>query len=114
MEYLLITSQKGNWIFPKGVIERGETPEETASKEAYEEGGVRGRIVGPPVGSYSYEKWESECRVTVFLLEVERLEPSWPEDAVRDRAWMAFTEARAAVKGKKLREILEQANSRLS
>jgi len=37
--FCLITSlKKKRWIFPKGIIDPGETPEETALKEALEKG----------------------------------------------------------------------------
>ena len=43
LEICLITSSHGpRWGFPKGVIDPGETAEETGLKEAYEEAGIRG------------------------------------------------------------------------
>ncbi len=111
-EYLLITSNKGHWIFPKGIIDPGETAEQTALKESLEEGGIRGRL-GPPLGTYTYEKWESECEVTVFLLEVEVEDPRWLEGAERQRAWFRYDDARAVIKGKKLARMLERAHTAL-
>jgi phosphohistidine phosphatase len=108
-EYLLITSHKGNWIFPKGIIDPGETPEGTALKESLEEAGIGGRIVGPPFASYTYEKWDSLCEVSVFLLEVDSEDPQWLESSERQRAWFRYEDALAVVKGKKLARILEQA-----
>ena len=32
-EFLVITSRKGNWICPKGVVGKKETPAEAALKE---------------------------------------------------------------------------------
>src|SRR5262245_1798891 len=64
LEFCLITSiSKGHWGFPKGIIDPGETPMETALKEAHEEAGLSGRIVGPLLGSYSYEKWDTTLHV---------------------------------------------------
>jgi len=58
LEILLITSlRKKNWIIPKGLIEQGMTPQESALKEAFEEAGIEGRITGSVIGHYSYEKW---------------------------------------------------------
>jgi 8-oxo-dGTP pyrophosphatase MutT (NUDIX family) len=37
---------KGTWALPKGLIGRGESPEETALREVEEETGVRGRSLG--------------------------------------------------------------------
>jgi phosphohistidine phosphatase len=112
-EYLLITSHKGNWIFPKGIIDPGETAEETALKESREEAGIHGRITGPPIGSYTYEKWNSECEVTVFLLEVQSEDPAWLEGEERQRAWFRIEDARAVIKSKKIARMLERAHEAL-
>jgi len=113
-EYLLVTSQKGNWIFPKGIIDEGETAAEAARKETLEEAGARGRIAGPPLGRYSYQKWESECEVQVFLLHVESEEPDWLERGQRERAWFRYSEARAAMKKKSLLKMLDRAHAALT
>jgi 8-oxo-dGTP pyrophosphatase MutT (NUDIX family) len=112
-EYLLITTRKGRWIFPKGIIDPGETPQETALKEAHEEAGIRGRL-GPTIGTYDYEKWESRCEVTVFLLEVEAEDSEWLEGAVRRRAWFSYHEAREKITGEDLLRMLEMAHTALN
>lgn len=45
-EYLLVRAREpaGAWVFPKGHIEAGETPEEAAAREVREEAGVHARI----------------------------------------------------------------------
>jgi phosphohistidine phosphatase len=112
-EYLLITSHKGNWIFPKGIIDPGETPEQTAIKESREEAGIGGRISAPPIATYTYEKWDSLCDVTVFLLEVESEDPRWLEGGERQRAWFRYDDARAVIKSKKLLRVLDRAHEEL-
>ena len=112
--YLLITSRHGNWIFPKGIIDPGETAEETAVKETFEEAGVRGQIVAPLLVTYSYEKWLSTCEVGVYLLAVSEETDIWPESAERSRAWFGYEEARIRLmKKKRLQRVLEMAQSRL-
>ena len=57
LEIAIITKRQGeNWIVPKGHIEPGETPRQSALREAGEEAGLVGRIERRPCGSYRYSK----------------------------------------------------------
>jgi ADP-ribose pyrophosphatase YjhB (NUDIX family) len=84
--------QRG-WIIPKGWPIRHLTAASTAAREAYEEAGAIGTIVGDrPCGSFIYEKRASSrgrvvCEVSVFLLEVERQLRKWPEKSQRKTRW---------------------------
>mgnify|MGYP000103174730 CR=1 FL=1 len=94
IEVLLITSrERGRWIVPKGVVEPDLTPAESALVEAYEEAGLKGRVVGKTLGSFTYEKWEGTCRVKVFAMEVRRVLDAWPEKGQRKRRWLPLAEA---------------------
>lgn len=42
---LLLKKYNGDWVLPKGRVERGETLEQTALREVKEETGVKGNIV---------------------------------------------------------------------
>ena len=44
---LLIRDRNGFWVFPKGHIDPGETPEEAAVREVLEETGVRAQVLAP-------------------------------------------------------------------
>lgn len=94
---LLVTSRyTGQWIAPKGSIEQGETPEQTAVREAVEEAGVRGRITGR-LGSFDYPRGGQVGRVETFVLHVfEQLE-AWEEQHLRRRRWFSFDDALEAV-----------------
>ena len=94
-EILLITTMKRKrWIVPKGVIDPGMTPRDSAVKEAWEEAGIRGRITGnKAIGSYLYRKWGGICTVQVFAFEVTETADDWPEAGNRDRRWMSIGEA---------------------
>ena len=45
---LLVSSRRDPsvWVLPKGHIEAGESPEQTASREVREEAGIEGDVVG--------------------------------------------------------------------
>lgn len=93
IEFCLITSASGRrWTIPKGIIDPGETAKETAAKEALEEAGLYGRIVGGAVGHYQYRKWGRELTVEVFVLEVTHEAEEWEEMNLRDRIWVSSAE----------------------
>jgi 8-oxo-dGTP pyrophosphatase MutT (NUDIX family) len=113
-EFCLITSVKrGRWIFPKGIIDPGETYVETALKEAYEEAGIRGEIVGEPIGSYQYAKWGTTLTVTVAMMQVESSDDQWPEADLRQRRWATASEARELLSEDRLRDYLDLAVEKL-
>lgn len=104
---MLVTSRRrGRWIIPKGVVDPGSTPEESALKEAYEEAGVRGEASSIQLGEYEYDKWGGVCRVKVYLMRVRSVLDDWPESAARERLWMTVETAAKTVKEQKLRELI--------
>lgn len=115
LEFCLITSlNKGRWGFPKGTIDPGETYPETALKEAYEEAGLRGEIIGKPLGHYEYVKWGGPLRVTVVMMRVSEVLDQWLEAGQRKRVWCAAEEALARLASADQRRLLELAIERLA
>src|ERR1700739_5030391 len=83
---LLVTTRGSRrWIIPKGWPIRNLTAAATAAREAYEEAGLVGSVIGEePVGFYRYEKRRNARKTTiyevsVFLFAVERQLQKWPE-----------------------------------
>ena len=77
IEFLLVRTSSGRWTFPKGHREPGLSNAEVAALEAFEEGGVEGRVYSHPVGSYVHRKQSlkgfgsRDLTVLAFLLEVK-------------------------------------------
>jgi 8-oxo-dGTP pyrophosphatase MutT (NUDIX family) len=113
-EFLLVTSHRGNWIFPKGVVQPGDTPESAALKETQEEAGVLGAILPGPLGSYGDRKWNRDYEVQVFLLEYSGDSDSWEERHLRHRRWCTYEDALRLIKKPEVRTLLEGAQGRLA
>src|SRR3990170_8646596 len=80
IEVCLIRNKgRKKWKIPKGFVDPGETVEQAALKEAWEEAGLKGRLVGDTIGSYEYDKWGMELTVAVYLMEVSNAEDEWEE-----------------------------------
>ncbi len=106
LEVLLITSRKRKrWLIPKGIVETWLSPKDSAVKEAWEEAGILGQVIQPPLGTYQYDKWGGTCRVEVFLLQVETVLESWPEEW-RDRQWLSLEEAASRVDEAELKQMI--------
>lgn len=97
-QVLLITSRgRGRWILPKGWGIAGKTPAESALREAWEEAGVEGKVMGNALGIYSYTKPEIDeglpCVVAVFPILVKKLRKVYPESGERERKWFTLKKA---------------------
>ena len=116
LRILLITSRETRrWVIPKGWPIRGLRPREVAAREAFEEAGLVGMIVGKrSLGSYHYSKRlmdnrERLCRVKVFLLAVDHQLDDWPEKAQREQRWVEPIRGAQMVDEGGLAEILRSA-----
>ena len=61
VEILVIRDSHDNWAFPKGRIEKGETPIQAARREIAEEVGLTELILVRPLGSTEFwfvDRWE--------------------------------------------------------
>ncbi len=117
---LVTTRRSRRWVIPKGWPMRNRTVADSAVREAYEEAGLLGSVVGDePVGCYRYEKRRSARRaeifeVSVFLFAVERQLAKWPEKAQRQTRWFDPAEASASVASAELADILDSATRQLA
>lgn len=97
-EVLLIRKRTGKkWGVPKGVVDPGQTPRDTAHNESREEAGVEGELLPEPLGRFQYEKWGGACDVDVFAMRVTAAHETYLEQAVRERRWFPIAEAARTV-----------------
>jgi len=106
---LIRRRDSAQWGIPKGNVEDDEDPAVTALKEAREEAGITGRLIGGPIGSYRYDKWGAKREVSVFLMEVEAELDRWDEDWLRERCWMPRAQAAAELARHPVHRLLEKA-----
>ena len=94
VEFCLITSTEGRWIFPKGTVKAGSNYWKTAIREAFQEAGLRGNLLSRPLGSCEMVKDEKIYTLILFLMEVTRCEELWEEAYFRRRRWATEDEVR--------------------
>jgi 8-oxo-dGTP diphosphatase len=123
IEIALIAVKGGKvWCLPKGIVDKGESPEMTAVREVAEETGLNGRII-EKLGEITYwfyiKEEEARCRKTVhfFLIEYEKGDISKHDFEVDMVSWFPVDDALeiASYKGEKeiiakAREILKNQN----
>lgn len=93
-----------DWIFPKGHIEPGESPETTAVRELREEAGVLGAALRP-AGALSFKSGQENVRVQYFLVRYAG-EPRGGEP--RERKVFDIDGAIAALAHPDARKLLER------
>ena len=113
--FCLITTSSGHqWTVPKGIIERGDSARETALKEAVEEAGLHGAIVGDAIGSFEQTKWGQTFLVAIYLMEVATENATWEEQGFRQRRWCDADTALALLAHRPIAAILRLAIEQLS
>jgi phosphohistidine phosphatase len=113
LEVCLIRKRESKrWGIPKGIIDPGNTPEETALIEAEEEAGLHGRLIGAPLGTYRFDKWDTTFTVVVYLMEVLAQEDEWDEVDIRERKWTSFRKAASLLSSHPVRPLLDHAARR--
>ncbi|MGH9528897.1 MAG: NUDIX domain-containing protein [Terriglobales bacterium] len=102
IEFLLVRTRGGRWIFPKGNAEPGLTHAQAAALEAFEEAGVHGRIeetcfirfIRKKHGARnsSVKSVANQVAVHAHLCEVLRVEP--PQERDRNPTWFSSEKAK--------------------
>jgi 8-oxo-dGTP pyrophosphatase MutT (NUDIX family) len=108
---LLVTARRNpdNWIFPKGHVEAGERLQDAAVREAREEAGVDGKVIGP-AGSMSFELGDITYRVNYFVLTTGDL---GKEREGRRFRWCRYKQAMRRLSFDETRDLLREAWPRI-
>ena len=108
LKFLLVGPKKekpGEWVLPKGHIENGERPEQTALREVREETGVRARIICP-LDALEFRAGGNAVRVAFYLVElISEAEPA----EKRRRAWFSLDNAVSQATHPDTKELLKRA-----
>ena len=111
----------GTWVLPKGLVDAGETPAETAVREGFEETGVAG-LLGEKLGDVRYVyTWDGErvFKVVSFFLAHARVGrigdiPVGMEVEVAQARWLPLADGPALLAYKGEREMAAKAAEALA
>ncbi len=107
----LVTSRRNQhkYIFPKGNLDAGEVPMQTAMRESFEEAGVTGAVLNVPLIFNQIKKFHIADKIRkgdfiYYPIWVEKIHKKWPEQFLRKRKWVAIDEILTRKRYKHLRK----------
>ena len=119
IQIALISVRNGQaWCLPKGIVDKGETTEETAVREVREETGLNGRIIDA-LGEINYWYFVKEenikCRKKVYfyLMEYVSGDTADHDFEVDEAGWFPLEIALEKVSYKGDRMVIEKAIEKL-
>ncbi|WP_420861052.1 NUDIX hydrolase [Algirhabdus cladophorae] len=118
-EVLLITSRRsGRWIIPKGWPMDEKTPARAASREAYQEAGIKGKSYQTCLGGYSYVKILDPTdvlpiMVLVYPIKVKTIVQDYPEAKQRKRKWFSLKKAAKKISDPEMGAIIRRFDPKL-
>ncbi len=112
-QLVLRRNAKGEYLFPKGHVEEGETLEETALREVAEEVGVEAEILGE-LGEIRFSYQGEDIVATFFLMKSLRRLPDWDEHLRTDTIVVAPEEAERLLSFDNYRKLWKRAKERLT
>lgn len=104
------------WVLPKGLIDKGESSEETAVREVREEVGVQARII-ESLGEEKYIYMSRGVRVFkvvhYFLMEYQSGSETDHDHEMDEVKWVSLDDAIGLMGYKGAKDVLSRAKSRL-
>ncbi|PIN87479.1 hypothetical protein COV12_03665 [Candidatus Woesearchaeota archaeon CG10_big_fil_rev_8_21_14_0_10_32_24] len=112
--FLLVKHQEkdgGHWNFPKGHVEEGETEEQTALREIYEEVGLKVNIIPNFRESHSYIFNKNKTKTVIFFLcEAITTDVVYHCDEIADHGWLPFEKALEQITHDDAKKVLIKAD----
>jgi len=117
IKYLLIKYGWGHWEFSRGLIEKGETLEETARREIKEETGIEDVEF-----IFGFKEWfkfffklkeKNIMKIATFLLAETKTKEVKLSHEHKDYVWLEYEEALEKLTFKNSKEVLEKANKHI-
>ena len=110
-EFLVVQAKRepSQWVLPKGHIEAGETPDQTAVREVREEAGVVAQAI-EALGDTTFMGPRGEVRTRFFLM---RFVATVAPDEDRPTEWLPYDAALARLTFDDQRDILFRARGRI-
>lgn len=112
---ILVQDQWGKWTFPKGLIEKGETPQRAAMREVKEEVGLDAEVVTElsKTDHWYIAKWEKnkpKVHKTVywFLMKASG-DPIPQKDEINDARWFSPKELENLQMYENTNELVQEA-----
>lgn len=95
IRYLLIKNKRSaNWGFPKGHIEMGETKEDAARREIFEETGIHLEIIDGFESESRYKiRDKIDKRVSIFVGTTKDTDTKIQESEIEDYIWLTYEKA---------------------
>lgn len=87
IEILLLEDSKGRWTIPKGHIEEGEKPRQTAEREIQEETGLKEMKVGPWLGKINF-RYRRANSLVLMTTEIFLVEAHGDTENIKPEKWM--------------------------
>jgi len=118
VQILLAQDAKDRWTIPKGHIEPGETPRQTAEREINEETGLKEMKVLNHLGKtqFKYRRQNSLVLMTMHVFLVKALGDSdrlVKEEWMNGIAWMPFKEAIDKIEYEGIEKLILLANKHI-
>ena len=110
IRYILVQERNGNWGFPKGHIEAGESRRQTALREIREETGLHARLEGDFSQTIRYwMRKGTEKEVSYFLARRRAGRIAWNASEIMAVKAVSFSDALRMISHRNARSVLRKA-----